>query len=74
MNTASAFPFFFQIPNNDSQWEYGLSKRELFAAMFMQGILAGPCSRDGVPAHEWFDIPERAVQLADKMIAALEPK
>jgi hypothetical protein len=58
-----------QTPNNSIQ--LGLTKRELFAALAMQGILAGPCSRDGVPAREWFDIPPQAVKLADTLLAEL---
>jgi hypothetical protein len=44
----------------------GLTKRELFAAMAMQGMLA-----DG---QDWSAVPHDAVQTADRLIAALTPE
>lgn len=51
-----------------SSCEEGMSLRDYIAIKAMQGILAGPCSRDRVPASEWFDIPEQAYKLADLML------
>jgi len=47
----------------------GMSLRDYFAAQALNGILSGPASRDGVPMTEWFDAPEVAYRLADKMLA-----
>jgi hypothetical protein len=43
----------------------GLTKREYFAGLAMQGLLAGNAIFQS-------DIPENAVRLADKMLAELE--
>jgi hypothetical protein len=57
-------------PSNDPQWglELGLSKRELFAAMAMQGLL----SRDA--HHEPDPTALESVLQADALLAALEVK
>jgi predicted Zn-dependent protease len=44
--------------------------RDVFAMAAMQGILAGPCSREGVPISGWFDAPTFAYQVADSMLEA----
>jgi hypothetical protein len=48
----------------------GMTLRDYFAAAALQGILAGPCSRDGVPVSEWSDVPHQAYRLADAMLKA----
>lgn len=53
-----------------AEGETGMSLRDYFAAKALQGILAGPASRDGASAKEWFDAPEIAYRLADAMISA----
>lgn len=47
----------------------GMSLRDYFAAKAMQGLLAGPCGRDGVPSREWIDVVAPAYKLADAMLA-----
>lgn len=47
-----------------------MTLRDYLAAKALQGILAGPCSRDSVGMKEWFDIPEQAYRLADAMLKA----
>jgi len=49
-------------------WKYrpGLSKREYFAAMAMQGLLANPND-----ANQYLNIEARSVRMADILIAAL---
>lgn len=57
-----------------SQWnkpEYGLTKRELFAAMAMQGILSG-LGWDSLIYNE--SVAKDAAMLADKLITALNEK
>lgn len=46
----------------------GASLRDWFAGIALQGILAGPASRSGVPMKEWFDAPAQAYKLADAML------
>lgn len=48
---------------------FGLTKRELFAAMAMQGITAGAVTR-GCPSNEWTDLA-MAVKVADALIEEL---
>jgi hypothetical protein len=57
----SAFP-------NECTQEHGLSKREYFAAMALQGILANPATKDSDPSK---DIAIDAVMLADRLIEQL---
>lgn len=58
-------------PLKDGQktgWEVkfgGLTKREYFAALAMQGLLAGN-------ATHFSDIPEKSIMFADEMLAELE--
>ena len=47
----------------------GLTKRELFAAMAMQGILATETAEDDFSAK---DVSRRAVAFADALLTALE--
>lgn len=69
----SAFPC-EQHEDSNGLWNQtfdpGMSLRDYFAAKALVGILSGPCSRNGVPATEWFDIPEQAYRLADAMLKA----
>ena len=58
----------FPIIIDSSIFHSGLSKRELFAAMAMQGLIIVPPS---CPA-KWEDLPVAAVRYADSLIAALE--
>jgi hypothetical protein len=46
--------------------EFGLTKRELFAAMAMQGLLADPYS-----TQEFADMASMSVQVADALIERL---
>ena len=50
-----------------SDYRNGLTKRELFAAMAMQGMLAGD---DGSSAAKY--VAEEALKQADALLAALE--
>jgi hypothetical protein len=64
MKDESAFP-----TCENSVWTRGISKRELFAAMAMQGLCAnpeGPTNYDGAA--------KIAVAQADALLAALEGK
>lgn len=49
--------------------EWGLSKREYFAAMAMQAILTGAVTR-GCPSNEWID-QSMAVRCADALLKEL---
>jgi hypothetical protein len=64
---APAYPFACQGPTTAPEIYYGLTKRELFAAMAMQGVPPG-----------YFESLERtaeyAVERADALIAELEKK
>lgn len=66
-----AFPFVVDDLSKNQCTLSGLTKREYFAAMAMQGILSGPCSRDGVPSREWLDAARESVKVADALIDAL---
>lgn len=60
------------LPNDNVDYgAFGLTKRELFAAMAMQGLLSNLSTlyRDGWRAH---DIEEFACIRADALLAALE--
>lgn len=49
----------------------GLTKREHFAAMAMQGLLAGGYCIDD-PVNRGHDVPSEALMLADALLAELE--
>ena len=74
-NGGSAFPS-EQHECQDNTWNQtfdpGMSLRDYFAVKAMQGILAGPCSREGVPLKEWLDVPKFAYDIADEMLKARE--
>lgn len=56
----------FQPSNGDTR-RFGLTKREYFAAMAMQGMLAGPMQKDtSLSAYA-----EQAVNLSDALLRAL---
>jgi hypothetical protein len=50
-----------------------LTKRELFAAMAMQGLLSGP-EFSNADAHQSRQVAMCAVNQADALLAGLEPK
>ena len=58
-----------QIANGELT--HGLTKREHFAAMAMQGLLAGGYGIDD-PANRVEDVSCEAVNLADALLKALE--
>lgn len=61
----SAFPQKIEHPDGDI-YTKGLTKREYFAAMAMQGMLS--TDNDHSP-HNWYG--EKSVELADALIKAL---
>lgn len=65
----TAFPCLDGEDGELSLLEYGLLKRELFALMALQGLLANP-SVDGTPQ----DITNDAVDYADALLEALNQK
>lgn len=78
-NAAScAFPLAVVNPGGNAWWECGLTKRELFAAMAMQGAMVGL----GAVAHQIPTVdpvdPEAlaidACKMADALLAELEKK
>jgi len=77
LRTPRAFPatIKFRNPNGDmgEVSSYGLTKREYFAAMAMQGMLANPdnsCSFDAATGGG--EIAKDALGYADAMLSALE--
>jgi hypothetical protein len=52
-------------------YEHGLTKREYFAGLAMQGWIS--CQHDGFTGDE-FSIATRAVRCADALLAELETK
>lgn len=54
-------------PRMGMQW--GLTKRELFAAMAMQGLLSSPSTSATVP-----EVCDAAVLVADALIAAINQR
>lgn len=65
----AVFPFQIEGVNGDMHY-HGIGKRELFAAMAMQGILSG--SDDEIALMSSKTIGEWAVQQADALLAALD--
>lgn len=57
----------YAYPDEKGSWQRGLTKRELFAAIAMQGILASgfDCDRSQM-------IADRAIDNADALLAALK--
>lgn len=68
----AAFPF---LETDNHNMEYGLTKREYFAAMAMQGLLACPNDRNN-SNKEWgtshFLTAKNAVSIADELLKQLE--
>ena len=64
---ASVFPISEHLVEGGQFNSHGISKRELFAAMAMAGMLADP-ERGGPPD----DYANEAVSLADALLAALK--
>lgn len=59
-------------PCGDIQPEYGLTKREYFAAMAMQGLLTNYVAHGMYGNHESFPlVEEMAVSCADRLINEL---
>jgi hypothetical protein len=66
----TAFPMSFKIGPNQLHVAVGLTKRELFAAMALQGMLSSDMSTDRTKANKprW---AKAAVEFADELLAAL---
>ena len=64
----SAFPVAWQNPNGSTDIYLGITRRELFAAMAMQGMLSGPDQSKSSNRH----IAEYSTDMADALIAELE--
>lgn len=73
MNTNNSNVPIYPIPHPSSEYDYfGLTKREYFAAMAMQGILAASNTSDGgfyTPDEK--NVAQRAREYADALIAEL---
>lgn len=72
MNNADmpAMPLLDNTGSVDGQFMIGLTKREHFAGMIMQGILSGVLS-NGVDV-EWAQAATDSVRAADALLAELE--
>lgn len=70
-----AFPW-EQSPGNQNN--LGLTKREYFAAMAMQGLLSNPITKELVEDCFGLEVPRRVAELAlhaaDALLAELERK
>jgi len=55
-------------PLSGDIWEQGLTKREYFAALAMQGLLA---NRDNAPVSDFKYAAKYSLQMADALIEAL---
>jgi hypothetical protein len=62
------------FPSDNDRLEHGLSKREYFAAMAMQGILAFSGDEDPDPIREWDyeAFAECSVKAADALLKQLQ--
>lgn len=70
--------YYLREPDKDCDIRYGLTKREYFAAMAMQGILANPSAMESVARVHKADLPGAeitvscmAMRYADALIAEL---
>jgi hypothetical protein len=54
------------------QWPTGMTKRELVAAMALQGILAKSHATDGMTEHEVKSITADSILFADELLTQLE--
>jgi len=52
---------------------FGMTLRDYLASAALNGILSGPCGKDGVSMKEWHDAPRFAYEIADLMIRARNP-
>jgi len=69
--TDSAFPY--SVPPEFIQAEAGLTKREWFAGIILQGMLAQP-ETGGVPSYDYDyvkELPKRAIEYADSLLKEL---
>ena len=78
MNNADkpAMPFVNQegISLEDRESHYGLSKREYFAGLAMQGLLSNPKYHDPTMKHEMITVPaltQAAIWYADELLKQL---
>lgn len=66
----------FFVVSETSATNIGMTKREHFAAMAMQGLLANPVSgneKQYMNTRDWIeDMPAISLQLADALLAELE--
>ena len=76
----AAFPIAGHMgPNDNYQWgEYGLTVREHFAAMAMQGLCAGPAAKGSFSSYVELGMPsadallaKMSVDIADALISEL---
>jgi hypothetical protein len=67
-----AYPFILRAGNGSMVWDSGLSKREYFAGLAMQGLLAGAEIKGDVWTLK--SIVPDAVAAADALLKALEEK
>lgn len=62
--------------NRENLWTPGLTKREYFAAMAMQGLLSNPITKELVEDCFGLEVPRRVAELAlhaaDALLAELE--
>lgn len=72
MKNEPAFPLQFEYQNGGKDYVHGLTKREYFAAMALQGLLSdkGPLFPDSQCNKELF--ATASVKYADALIAELE--
>ena len=68
----AAFGFAAELSRSEDVYEHGLTKRELFAAMAMQGMLASETSSYNYGTDEC--LAENAVKKADSLINELNKK
>jgi hypothetical protein len=66
-----AFPGQFPPINIPIQIKPGLTKREYFAAMAMQGIMGNPNTEPLEPVH-FKNIAEDSIRIADELLKQLE--
>lgn len=72
-DSAFAKSAFYHVDGGIDHPSEGLSKREYFAAMAMQGILSNSCDWSNYESHlKW--ISQSATQYADALIEALNTK
>ncbi len=66
LESRAAYPTY-----QDGRWTHGLTKRELFAAMAMQGMLADPQVRSPNFDELKTAVANQSVEFADALLAAL---